>query len=136
MKDRGLTIALTIAIALLAGTLGMRDSSAQAPTFKRIELQRHDLSTKDREAVLARAEFQPGAVVPKHTHPGEELGYVVAGELTLEIEGKPPLTLKAGDSFFVPAGTVHTGKNPSKGVSAVVSTYVIEKGKPLATPVK
>jgi quercetin dioxygenase-like cupin family protein len=115
----------------------MQSSIAQAPAgSKRIELQRHDLGTPNREAVMARGEFQPGAMVPKHTHPGEEVGIVMEGELTLEIEGKPPVTLKAGEAFFVPAGTVHSGKNAGKTMSAVVSTYIVEKGKPLATPVK
>ena len=136
MKDRRWTIAVSIAIAFLIGIWGMQSSSAQAPGFKRVELQRHDLATQGREAVLARAEFQPGAVAPKHTHPGEEVGYILEGELVLEIEGKPAVTLKAGDTFFVPAGQVHTGKNPGKKPTAVLSTYIIEKDKPLATPVK
>lgn len=135
MKDRRLTIAVSLAIALLAGTWGMQSLNAQAPGFKRVELQRHDLSTPGREAVVARAEFKAGAEAPKHTHPGEELAYVLEGELTLEIEGKPPAKLKAGDVFFVPAGTVHSAKSGKSG-TVVISTYVIEKGKPLATPVK
>jgi quercetin dioxygenase-like cupin family protein len=137
MTSRSWTMAASIAIAAVAGTLGMQHSSAQAPAgFKRVELQKHDLSTPGREALLARAEFQPGAVVPKHTHPGEEVGYVLEGELTIEVDGKPTVTLKAGESYFIPAGTVHAGKNTGKGTSAVVSTYIVEKGKPLATPVK
>lgn len=132
MKNRSLTIAVSIAIALLA-TWGI--SVAQAPAgFKRVELQRHDLSTPRGEAITARAEFQAGAVVPKHSHPGEEFGYVLKGEVTLEIEGSPAKTLKAGDSFFVAAGTVHTAK-AGKDPAEVLSTYVVEKGKPLATPV-
>ncbi|HEX2687419.1 MAG TPA: cupin domain-containing protein [Kofleriaceae bacterium] len=127
---------LSIAIVFLVGVLGAANSSAQAPGFKRVELQRHDLTTQGREAVLARAEFQPGGMAPKHTHPGEEVGYVLEGEVVLEIEGKPAMKLKAGDSFVVPAGQVHSAKNPTKKPSAVLSTYIIEKDKPLATPVK
>jgi quercetin dioxygenase-like cupin family protein len=114
----------------------MQRSSAETPSFKRVELQRHDLATPGREAVVARAEFQAGAVVPKHTHPGEELAYVLAGELVVEVEGKPAMKLKAGDTFFVPAGQVHSAKNPGKTAAAVLSTYIVEKDKPLATPVK
>ena len=83
-----------------------------------------------------RGEFDPGAAVPKHTHPGEEVGYILQGELTVEVEGKPAQTLKAGDSFFIPAGTVHSGKNASKSPTVVLSTYIVEKGKPLASMVK
>ncbi|HEU4728629.1 MAG TPA: cupin domain-containing protein, partial [Kofleriaceae bacterium] len=121
---------MSVAIALLIGIFGIQDSSAQAPGFKRVELQRHDLPVKDHEAVTARGEFQPGAVVARHSHPGEEIGYVVEGELTLEIDGKPPQKLKAGEAFFIPAGTVHAAKNQAKTGATVVSTYLVEKGKP------
>ncbi len=136
MKNRTLMLAMSTAIALLAGTWAVESADAQAPGFKRVELQRHDLGTPGREAVVARAEFEPGADVPRHTHPGEELGYVMKGELILEIEGQPPAKLKAGDVFFVPAGAVHSARNPGKSPAAVLATYVIEKGKPVATPVK
>jgi quercetin dioxygenase-like cupin family protein len=150
MKNLKLAM-VAIAIALLAGTWGIQRSSAQpagkaappatgAPAmpagFKRVELQKHDLSAPGREAITARGEFQSGAAVPRHTHPGEEFGYVLDGELTLEIDGQPAKTLKAGDSFFIAAGTVHQAKNAGKGAAAVLSTYIIEKGKPLATPAK
>jgi quercetin dioxygenase-like cupin family protein len=130
-------MAASIAIALLAGTWGIERVVAQGPAgFKRVELQRHDLATPEREAVLARGEFAPGAAVPRHTHPGDEVGYVLEGEVTIELDGKPPLKLKAGDSFFVPAGQVHFASNTGTAVAAILSTYVVEKGKPLATPAK
>jgi quercetin dioxygenase-like cupin family protein len=136
MSTRRRTMVASIAIALLAGTWSIQHASAQAPGFKRVELQRHDLATPDREAVVARGEFQAGAAAPKHTHPGDEVGYVLEGELVVEIDGKPALKLKAGDTFFIPAGQVHSAKNPGKAAAAVLSTYILEKGKPLATPVK
>jgi quercetin dioxygenase-like cupin family protein len=144
MTNRSLTTHLIVAIALLAGLWGAQASAqpkaaaaTPAPTgFKRTELQRHDLSTPNHETVQARGDFDPGAVVPKHTHPGEEVGYVLQGELTVEIEGKPAQTVKAGEAFFIPAGTVHSGKNTSKAATVVLSTYIVEKGKPLAAMVK
>ncbi len=136
MKDRKSTFAVSIAIALCGGTWAMQSANAQAPGFKRVELQRHDLGVPGREGVVARGEFNAGAAVPKHTHPGEEFVYVLEGELVVEIEGKPPAKLKAGDVFFVPAGQVHSAKNPGKTGTVVISTYVVEKGKALATPVK
>lgn len=135
-KDRKLSIAVSLAIGLAAGIWGIRTLNAQAPGFKRVELQRHDLATPGREGVVARGEFNAGAAVPKHTHPGEEMAYILEGQVTLEIEGKPPATLKAGDVFFVPAGQVHAAKNAGTTPAKVLSTYVVEKGKPLATPVK
>jgi quercetin dioxygenase-like cupin family protein len=136
MKNRSLTMAASLAIALLVGTWSGERANAQVPGFKRVELQKHDLAVPEREAVMARGEFAPGAVVPRHTHPGDEIGYVLEGEVTLELDGKPAMKLKAGEVFFVPAGTVHTAKNAGKAAAVVISTYVVEKGKPLATPAK
>jgi len=119
------------ALALGAGAL-----NAQQPGFKRIEVQDRDLSIPGRHAVQARAEFEPGAAIGRHTHPGEELSIVLEGTLVLEVDGQPARTVKAGESFFIPAGVVHAGKNPGNGKAVVFATYIVEKGKPVATPVK
>ena len=108
---------------------------AQAPGFTRKVLQQVDLSIPGREAVTARAEFAPGAAVGRHTHPGEEIGYVLEGSVSVEIDGVAK-TLSAGDTFAIPAATVHNATNAGPGKAAIVSTYIVEKGKPLATPVK
>lgn len=137
MKYRKLTMVLGTVVALGAVTVisGARSLQAQQPGFKRVELQRHDLSIPNHEAVAARGEFNPGAGTPKHTHPGDEVGYVLEGTVVMEIEGKPPLTLKAGDPFFIPAGQVHAAKNAGTAPAKVISTYIVEKGKPLMTAV-
>jgi quercetin dioxygenase-like cupin family protein len=133
MTSRTLFLSVGFAIAALAG--GVHFVSAQAPAgFKRTELGRHDISNAGHEEVLARADLSPGAAAPKHTHPGEEVGYVLAGEVTVEIAGSAPMKLKAGDNFFVPANTVHAARNDSKAPASILSTYILEKGKPLATP--
>jgi quercetin dioxygenase-like cupin family protein len=123
-------------MALWAGIGGVPAASAQAPGFKRVELQRHDLTAPGREVVVARGEFEAGAAAPKHTHHGEEIGYILEGELLVELAGKPAVKLKAGDTFFIPAGQVHSAKNVGKTTVIAISTYVVEKGKPLATPAK
>jgi quercetin dioxygenase-like cupin family protein len=130
------TIAIAATVAGLAGTFGINALYAQQPGFTRAVLQKQELSAKDREAVVARAEFAPGAAAGKHTHPGEELGYILEGTLLLEVDGRPPVTLKAGDVFFVEAGKPHDGKNTGSGPAKVLATYVVEKGKPVASPVK
>jgi len=137
MKHRNLTIAISLAIAVVAGSWGMQQLSAQQPPpgFKRVVLLQHDMATPGREMVVARGEFAPGAMVPKHTHPGDESSYVLQGEVQLMVEGSPPKVAKAGEMFFVPAGTVHSAKNVGTAQALVLSTYVVEKGKPLATPV-
>ena len=108
---------------------------AQQAAFTRVQLQDKDMSIADRHAVTARAEFGDGGVAAPHTHPGEEIGYVLEGTLQLEIAGQPPRMVKAGEAFFVPAHTVHGGRTVG-GPVKVVSSYIVEKGKPLATPVK
>ena len=86
--------------------------------------------------VQARVEFEPGAVVGRHTHPGEEISVVLEGQLLLEVDGQPARTIKAGEAFMVPANTIHAGKNNGSGKGVVLATYVVDKGKPVATPVK
>jgi quercetin dioxygenase-like cupin family protein/quinol monooxygenase YgiN len=108
---------------------------AQQPGTKRTDLQRHDLSAPGREVVQVRVDFDPGYVAPKHTHPGEEIIYVLEGTLEYQIDGKA-VTVKPGDVLFVPAGTIHSVKNIGNTNGAELATYVVEKGKPLITLVE
>ena len=109
--------------------------ASQAGT-RRTDLQRHDLSAPRREVVQVRVDFDPGYVAPRHTHPGEEIIYVLEGTLEYQIEGQPTRTVRPGDVLFVPAGAIHTAKNIGSGNGAELATYVVEKGKPLITLVK
>jgi quercetin dioxygenase-like cupin family protein len=122
-------VALIVGVASLAGV-----AFAQQTGFKRTVLQQADISAPGREAVTAVVEFQPGASPGRHTHPGEEVGYVIEGTVLLEREGKPNATLHAGEAFLIPAGTVHNATNNGTGTAKLVATYIVEKGKPLATP--
>src|SRR5215213_4351627 len=115
-------------IAIGASALGAQP--ARPPGTARTDLQRHDLSIPGHEVLQARVDFAPGASFPRHTHPGEEIIYVIEGTLEYEVAGKP-VTLKAGDVLFVPTGTVHSAKNVGTGPGAELATYVLEKGKPL-----
>ena len=136
MREQLRTISAALVIAAVAGVCGVSALNAQQPGFTRKLMQDQELSAQDRHAVVAVAEFIPGGVAGKHTHPGEELGYVLEGTLLLEVEGRAPQTLKAGEVFFVEAGKVHDGKNLGTGPARVLATYIVEKGKPVATPVK
>jgi quercetin dioxygenase-like cupin family protein len=80
------------------------------------------------EVVQARVELFPGVAFGRHRHPGEELVYVVEGSLEYQLEDQPPVTLKAGDVLFIPAGTIHSAKNVGSGNGAELATYVVEKG--------
>jgi quercetin dioxygenase-like cupin family protein len=108
---------------------------AQQPTFKRTVLQQGDLSVPGREAVTAVAELNPGGGSPgRHTHPGEEIGYVLEGTVVVEQAGKPAVTLNAGQTFLITAGAIHNATNNGSTTARVLATYIVEKGKPLATP--
>ncbi|HEY6822756.1 MAG TPA: cupin domain-containing protein, partial [Burkholderiales bacterium] len=104
-----------VALAVAAGI-----AVAQQPGFTRKLLQdQENISVQGRHVVQALAEFIPGGAAGKHTHPGEEFGYVVDGTIELTIEGQPPRMVKAGESFYVPAGLVHDGKNVGSGAAKV-----------------
>jgi quercetin dioxygenase-like cupin family protein len=107
-----------------------------APGLWRTDLQRQDLSIPGREVVQSRVDVGPEAPLLKHTHPGEEIIYVLEGSLEYQIEGQPPRTFSAGDALTVPAGAIHAVRNVGSGNGAVLATDVVEKGKPLLTPVE
>jgi quercetin dioxygenase-like cupin family protein len=125
-----------MAAAMLIVGLASDLAVAQQLGIKRTDLQRHDLSIPGREVNQVLVEFAPGVVAPKHSHPGEEMVYVVEGSLEYTLEGKPPVTLKAGEVLYIPYGTVHEVKNVGTINAAELATYVVEKGKPLVTLVK
>ena len=119
--------------AMIAGSiLASHVAQAQQTGIKRTDLQRHDLSVPGHEVFQVRVDFEPGAAFGRHTHPGEEIIYVLEGSLEYEVEGKPPVTLKAGDVLFIPAGTIHAAKNVGSTNASELATYILEKGKPRA----
>jgi len=118
---------------IVASLLAQQTIQAQPAGITRTDLQRHDLSVPGHEAIQVRVDFEPGAAFPKHSHPGEEIIYVLQGSLEYQLQGKPPVMLKAGDVLFVPAGTIHAAKNVGSGTASELATYIVEKGKPLLT---
>jgi quercetin dioxygenase-like cupin family protein len=126
---------VAVAVLVVASGLALHMAQAQLSGTRRTDLQRHDLSAPGREVIQARVELDPGVTAPKHWHPGEEIIYVLEGSLEYHVEGKPPVTLKAGDVLFIPAGTVHSAKNVGSCNGAELATYVVEKGKPLVVVV-
>jgi len=114
-----------------------RDTAHTAATLqtgiRRTDLQRHDLSVPGREVIQTRVDIDPGAVAPKHRHPGEEIVYVIEGSIEYLLEGQPPLTLQAGEVVFIPAGTAHTVTNVGSDNAAELGTYFTPKGTPLIT---
>src|SRR5215470_14207083 len=115
------------------GSHASRMTVQQAPGLSRTDLQRQDLSVPGREVVQSRVDIGPEAPLVRHTHPGEEIIYILEGSLEYQIEGQPPKTFNAGDALTVPAGVVHAVRNVGGGNAAELATYVVEKGKPLLT---
>ena len=123
------------AVLIVASALALRVVQAQQAGATRTELQRHDLSLPGREVIQVRVDLEPGSAFPSHTHPGEEIIYVLEGTWEYEIAGKP-VTAKAGDVLFVPARTAHSARNVGSGKATELATYLVEKGQPLLTLVE
>jgi len=104
-----------------------------AASIKRTPLQKFDVPGTNFETVIGIAEIAPNVSIGRHTHPGPESGYLLEGEFTLLVQGQPDKPLKAGESYQVPSGTIHDARTGAQGAK-VIATYVVEKGKPLASP--
>jgi quercetin dioxygenase-like cupin family protein len=133
-------IVLVLSIPMLALT-----GAAQQPVppaaaaqpwsgLSRTDLLRNDLSAAGHEVIQVRVDFQPGALAPRHRHPGEETAYVLSGSLEYQIDGRPPVTLHAGDALFIPDGAVHAARNVGREGASELATYVVRKGEPLLMP--
>src|SRR3546814_8911131 len=124
------TARMLAAAALVAAIAWTSHASlAQLPGTSRTDLLRHDLSAPGREVIQVLVELAPGAAAPRHSHPGEELVYVVEGVLEYQLDGKPPVTLQAGDGLFIPSGGVHAVKNVGSGKAAELATYIQERSE-------
>jgi len=136
MKNKIILFAGAITAAVLALLMPLGNASTIQSKITRTDLQRHDLSAPGREVIQVRVEFATGSSFGKHKHPGEEIIYVTEGLLQYDVEGNPPVTLKAGEVLFIPAGTVHAAKNVGNTNAAELATYIVEKGKQLVVIVK
>ncbi len=128
IKQAGFGLAFAAALVMAGSTL------AQTPALQRTVVTKADVSVPGREAVVARVEVAPGGVADWHTHPGEEISYIVEGESILLVAGQPPRKVTAGEAFVIPAGVVHSARNESNAPCRLVGVYVVEKGKPMASP--
>ena len=122
-------LALGAMLVLAAGGL-----YAQASGLTRTMVGRADVSVPGREAIVARVDVGPGLKAGRHTHPGDEISYVLEGEATVMRAGQAPQKVPAGQAFVIPAGVVHNAKNEGTSAVKLVGVYVVEKGKPLASP--
>ena len=123
-------------VLIAASALALHAARAQQPGIRRTDLQRHDLGVPGREVLQVRVDIDPGMAFGRHSHPGEEIVYVLEGSLEYAVDGKPPVTLNAGGVLFIPAGAIHAARNVGSGNGAELATYVVEKGKPLVVMAK
>jgi quercetin dioxygenase-like cupin family protein len=123
-----------LAAAMALSLSAVADDSKPQP--QRAILERHDQSAvPDKEIVIGKVTLPAGTAIGFHVHPGDEAGYVLKGTVIWKTQGQADRTLKAGDSFFNPRGAVHSVAATEAGEVTVISTWIVDKGKPLATPV-
>ncbi len=127
-----------MAAAVLAFGIGMPLSlaHAQQQAVQRTDVLHNDLGVAGREFSQVRVDFEPGAVSIKHSHPGVEVAYVLEGTMEYQLEGRPPVTLKAGEALFIPDGVAHVAKNVSSGKTSELATYIVRKGEPVVVSEK
>jgi quercetin dioxygenase-like cupin family protein len=99
--------------------------------LSRTDLVKQDLGAADREVIQARVDFEPGVTSPRHAHPGVEVAYVISGTFEYQLEGRAPVTLKAGDSLFIPEGVAHIARNVGQDKGSELATYIVKKGEPV-----
>jgi quercetin dioxygenase-like cupin family protein len=122
---------MAVAVLIVGTGLALHVTQAQQTGITRTDVMRHDLGVPGREVIQVRVDFAPGVAFPRHSHPGAEIAYVLEGTLEYQLDDKPPVTLKAGEALFIPAGAIHTAKNVGSGNAVELATYIVEKGKPL-----
>jgi quercetin dioxygenase-like cupin family protein len=139
LTRRSFTGFASCALCSLTGFVATDTSAQTTPPATTPGVLRRILSQTDGPVpgyvtIIVEAEIEAGVTVARHTHPGIESAYIVEGGLELPIEGQPTRAYKPGDGFVVPAGTPHAGGKNGDKKTRIASTYVVEKGKPLASP--
>lgn len=125
------TIAIILSLALLP-TAALAQEAPPAG-IKRTPLQKLAFP-EGFNTVLGLAEIASGGASGRHSHPGIETGYILEGEVLMSVDGQPDQTLKAGDSYQIPAGIAHDVKNAGSAPAKALAAYVVDAGKPLAAP--
>lgn len=129
--------ATTFVLGLALGATGAQFLQAQPTGITRTMLLRTALGgVEGKEAIVGTATLAPGVSAGKHAHPGDELGYVLEGSAVLEVDGQPPIVLKAGDAYHVGANRAHDARNTSATPAKVLAVWVVDTGQPLAVPVR
>jgi quercetin dioxygenase-like cupin family protein len=134
MSVRMMRVIVAFALLIAGNSVALRGQETR-PGVTRADLQRHDLSIRGREVVQATIALAPGVTAPDHSHPGEEIIYVLEGTFEYRVSGKP-IRLDRGGVLFIPAGAVHSATNIGTGNAVELATYIVEKGRPLIVPAR
>jgi quercetin dioxygenase-like cupin family protein len=136
MTRREFTGVVSCAICAVVASQASAQSTPPAATggVTRKVLSQTDGPAAGYETLLVEATIEAGVPVGRHTHPGIESAYVLEGGFELPVEGQATRMLKAGDGFQIPPHTPHAGGKPGTARTRVLITYILEKGKPLASP--
>ncbi len=118
--------------ALLSFVLS--DVAGAQQAIRRTDLLKSEISVTDRQVVQVRVDFDPGAFAMNHKHPGEEVAYVLEGVLEYKLDGRPAVTLKAGQSLFIPNGVAHSARNVGSSKASELATYIVAKDRTLVEP--
>ena len=131
------TTRLVMAALLITGSaIAFSQAMAEQQDVQRTDLLQEDISVAGHEVVQVRVDIAPGASSIKHSHPGEEVAYVLEGTLEYQLEGRQPVTLKPGETLFIPDGVAHVAKNVGTGKASELATYIVRNGVPLVVPAK
>ncbi|VVM42424.1 hypothetical protein PS662_00364 [Pseudomonas fluorescens] len=134
-KMFGVAVATAAALSAFSGVSQAEEVKTPAKNWQaglhRTDLLRKDLDVEGREVIQVLVGFEPGVASPNHSHPGVEVAHVIDGTFEYQLEGQPPITLKAGDSLYIPAGVAHIAKNVGTKSASELATYIVKKGEPL-----
>jgi quercetin dioxygenase-like cupin family protein len=128
------TRTMALAILLIGGS--MMPAQAEDQPLQRTDLLQNDIDVAGHEVVQVRVDFAPGVLAAKHSHPGEEVAYVIEGSIEYQLDGKRPVTLQTGQSLFIPSGVAHSAKNLGNGKASELATYIVRKGEALVVPAR
>ena len=140
MRRKWIAVAAMATIAAAAMTIAndgrIAPANAEEAAIKRTELMTVQLGVADGlDGVMVISELPPNGVAPRHTHPADELSYVLEGAIELEIDGAEPVVYEAGETYHIPPGVVHAARNPSDSdTTRILVFWTAEAGQPLTTP--
>jgi quercetin dioxygenase-like cupin family protein len=129
-------IAATVTLLLFASMGAASSPALGEEPLRRTDLIKNEIDIPGHEVVQVRVDFLPGVLAAKHSHPGEEIAYVIEGTLEYILDGRAPVALSAGQSLFIPTGVVHSARNVGSGKASELATYIVENGKTLVVPSK